>query len=614
MTRTETTTTPGLHSRTWALTLLVACVLALSALPARAADLQAAADALQAEQEQQALTLLIEIIESDQSSNADLASAAWWSLQLGSEDLLGRVRAVAETREEELENTDADLDVALGRAYLGLAERQLAGGGGSSVALYFADAEIRAKAISQASPAASVWLFARARYAQGDLPGAMTHLVSETRTTLNDPAVDALEIQLLYERGATRPMGADGRPTAEAVADLNRANMLYRQRAAADFARVLLPRALRKLGLVHAWTLHRLGSVAAAQRAYLQAYHSGSPGLAVRGLQSLYARDAAAMAAALRAAASSAPRSTTALDALTRHHLGLKQFGPALLAAQDRLARAKQAPASWILLGGVLRAMGQIEEAARHYGQALEADPASDNAAFAYEELARAELTKDFNRGLAIYEELLALRPKDPYARNNLGFILREAVSPYTQMGQAGIQKLRPDAPPRARELLIRCRDVYAEAVALIPEDEDESRDLDLSWNLAGIVNDYGLMVHYFADIQDGPKAEALYLRTLRMTENSFKDTYAPNLQRLYAAVLTDRPLAWYRAARRCKDAILLERVVDGKLELQPDERKRQAAARDELALRARIVQELRADAETDEEPWPPVPVKRNDR
>ena len=581
---------------------------------AQAADLQAVADALQAEQDQQATTLLVEIIESDDTSDAELASAAWWSHALGSDDLLSRVRAVAETREEESETTSSDLDVALGRAYLGLAELQLAGGGGSSVALYFADAEARAKAIAQASPASSVWLFARARYAQGDLPGAMTHLDSEARAALNDPAVDALEIQLRYERAAASQVGADGRPTPEAAADLNRANVLYRQRATADFARVLIPRALRQLRMIHAWTLHRLGSVAAAQRTYLQAYARGSAGLAVRGLQSLHARDADALEAALRSAATAAPSSTIALDALTRHHLGLKQMGPALLAAQDRLARAKEDPASWILLGGVLRGMGQIEEAARHYAQALEVDPSSLDAAQAYEELARAELTRDFNRGLALYEELLVLRPKDPYARNNLGFILREAVSPYTEMGRGGIQRLRADAPPRARELLIRCRDVYAEATALIPEDEDESRDLDLSWNLAGIVNDYGLMVHYFADIQDGPLAEALYLRTLRMTENAFKDTYAPNLQRLYATVLIDRPLAWYRAARRCKDAIMLERVVDGKMELQPDERKRQAAARDELALRARIVQELREDAESDEQPWPPEPVKRNGR
>jgi tetratricopeptide (TPR) repeat protein len=589
-------------------------MLVLLARPATAADLQAAADALQAEQDRQAATLLIEIIESDSTSNADLATAAWWSRELGNEDLLNRVRAVAETREEQAEAADAHLDVALGRAYLGLAELQLAAGGGSSVALYFADAELRAKSISQSSPAASIWLSARARYAQGDLPGAMTYFEADTRASVDDPAVDALEIQLRYERAAAMPIGADGRPGPDAIAELNRANQLYRQRASADFARVLLPRSLRKLRMVHAWTLHRLGSVAAAERAYLQAYRAGSANLAIRGLQSLHARDATALEAALRSAATTTPGSTAALDTLVQHHLGLEQFGPALLAAQDRLARAQQQPASWILLGGVLRAMGQVEEAARHYGQALEVDPSSDRAAFAYEELARAELTRDFNRGLALYEELLVLRPQDPYARNNLGFILREAVSPYTQMGEAGIQTLRPDAPARARELLIRCRDVYAEAVALIPEAQDESRDLDLSWNLAGIVNDYGLMVHYFADIQDGPKAEALYLRTLRMTENAFKDTYAPNLQRLYAAVLTDRPLAWYRAARRCKDAILLEQIVDGKMVLRPDERKRAAAARDELALRARIVQELREDAETDEQPWPPEPVKRNDR
>jgi len=122
-------------------------------------------------------------------------------------------------------------------------------------------------------------------------------------------------------------------------------------------------------------------------------------------------------------------------------------------------------------------------------------------------------------------------------------------------------------------------------------------------------------MIHYFADIQDAQEAERIYQRVLRMTEDSFKDTYSPNLQRLYRFGLPGRDLVWYRTARRCKDAVLMEtRGADGRLKLVPDERKRAAAARDERSLRARIVRELRRDAEADGSVWPPQGVDGNGR
>ena len=146
----------------------------------------------------------------------------------------------------------------------------------------------------------------------------------------------------------------------------------------------------------------------------------------------------------------------------------------------------------------------------------------------------------------------------------------------------------------RIRELLVRCRDAYASAVALIPEDEDESRELLESWNLAGVVNDYGLMLHYFADIQDGPRAEAQYLRALRMTDQGFKDTYVPNLRRLYATVLANRELAMFRVAREAQYAILREAAdAQGRLVLVPDEAKRDVAAQDTQVLRERLQAEL---------------------
>ena len=95
------------------------------------------------------------------------------------------------------------------------------------------------------------------------------------------------------------------------------------------------------------------------------------------------------------------------------------------------------------------------------------------------------------------------------------------------------------------------------------------------------------------------------------MTRYSFKDTYAPNLQRLYGTLLPNREWAWYLAARQARDAILIEtgQVDPTTFEpvLAPDTAKREAASRDLDALRARLVRTLQDDAESDGVPFPPA-------
>ncbi|MFM8979443.1 MAG: hypothetical protein ACKOSS_03145, partial [Planctomycetia bacterium] len=226
------------------------------------------------------------------------------------------------------------------------------------------------------------------------------------------------------------------------------------------------------------------------------------------------------------------------------------------------------------------------------------------------ERVAAAWMKADVERGVALYEGIFALLPADPFVRNNLGFLLREAVTPYTTQEPNGVQHLRPDAPWRVRGWLERSVAAYGEAVRLLPAADDKDRDEAEAWDVAGIVNDLGLMLHYFADVQDLPRAEALYWRALRMTAFAFKDTYAPNLQRLYGTLLRDREWSWYLAARSARDAILLETGeldrATGKPVLAPDSAKREAASRDLEALRARLVRTLQEDAESDGLPFPP--------
>ncbi len=557
---------------------------------------------------------LVAFLETGTKDPALLRKTAWMAQHMGDLDLLQRVREAAETLEQAASVPERDL--ALGFAYLGLAETHLKNGtGGSSVAFLFTDAVDRAKRATDAGERhhpLSLYLHARALYAQGDLDGALSVLDGKTKG--DDDGYIALAAQhgtYLYGKGSKDARG-EGRALLEQALE----RLAYAFGRFTSFAQ-LPPSLMREARMARAWSAHWLGDLDEARAFYLEAHRLGgnTAHLARRGLMSLYANDTAALTAALLAAANASPKDLSALDALADVYVRAKDHGSALKIAQRRIAADERDPAGWTLAGTVLHSMRQWGEARKHYVRALELDSGHLPAAGGLERVAQALVPSEFERGLAIYQELLRLRPKDPYARNNLGFILREVVSPHTNFEEGGIQRLKPEAPARVRELLFLCRDVYAEATALIPEADDESRDLYESWNLAGIVNDYGLMIHYFADIQDAEEAERVYQRVLRMTEDSFKDTYSPNLQRLYRFVLPNRDLTWYRTARRCKDAVLMEsRDAEGRLRLVPDERKRAAAARDERGLRARIVRELREDAEADGDSWPPRGANGNGR
>ena len=147
---------------------------------------------------------------------------------------------------------------------------------------------------------------------------------------------------------------------------------------------------------------------------------------------------------------------------------------------------------------------------------------------------------------------------------------------------------------------------MYRRAVSLVPTDVDELPDSE-AWVLAGVVNDYGLMLHYFADVQDPYAAEGLYLRALRMTGYGYMDAYHPNLRRLYAFVLPDHEWTWYLAAREARWAQMREgRRADGGLELVADDARREIAAEDARTLRVRIAEALAEGAAEDGDPWPP--------
>lgn len=328
----------------------------------------------------------------------------------------------------------------------------------------------------------------------------------------------------------------------------------------------------------------------------------------LRGLQSLATGRPELLVASLDEILTENPGDARALDALAEAQLGIDAT-QALLTLQRRIDLDEKDPAGWMLGARLFASMKQWREARRHAIRAVELAPTAKDAPGLLQQIAHTIRAEEPERAVAIYEELLGLKAEDPLIWNNYGFLLREIVSPHTDVDpRTGVQTLKDDAPPRARTLLERCVSVYRRAVSLVPADVDALTDSE-AWVLAGVVNDCGLMLHYFEDVQDPHAAERLYLRALEMTDYGYMDAYHPNLRRLYAFVLPKRDWAWYLAAREARWAQLREqRRPDGTFELVADEAKREIAAEDAQKLRVRLAEALAEGAEEDGDPWPPEP------
>lgn len=481
---------------------------------------------------------------------------------------------------------------------------------GSSIPMLFDEASERAAsalAISRCADPAAL-LAARVHAALGRSDEAIT-VLAERRAAAAvpgrfTPILDLSEARLRYDRAVALPTLEDGKLAPAALADLEAAASLFEKHEGAIETLPLAPERRSALMGRRAWTSHRLGRIEEAAAAYGDLYmrDAEGQGLALRGLASLFAYDrAGALSAYTQLAARAREQGGPALDALADAELVAGDFAGALAAFYRRLALDERNPDAWVLGGRVFAGMEMPEEAARHLERALDLEPDHAPALAAFDALARSFATDDPQRAIALYERLVRLRPRDPFLLNNLGFVLREIVSPFTSMDEGGVQTLHEDAPAAIRAHLKRCVEVYEAAVAAIDPEADGQREVQEDWDLAGVINDCALMLHYFADVQDATRAESLYHRAMDMTEGGYMDAYTPNLQRLYTYVLRDRELAWYRRALQAQEAVLSpQEDGQGGWTLAPDEARRAAAAADAVRLRQEILAELGA-AEAEE-------------
>ena len=227
------------------------------------------------------------------------------------------------------------------------------------------------------------------------------------------------------------------------------------------------------------------------------------------------------------------------------------------------ISRSKTPEAAFTLLGQVYDKQGETAKAKEAYVKALKANPDDETAAAGIDAQLRMLHGRDVSRspdtavGAAkAYEELLELAPNNPMVRNNLAFLLREAVP----QGSSA-KKWKP--------VLEKCVALYEEARGLVEElvaGRESTMPFERRFTLAGIVNDTGLMYQYYPDIKDYRKAEDYYLRALELTQDAYGDAFG-NLAKIYL-----EEGKWqdaYDLARDCQD---VARDVNGKVSPQYQE------------------------------------------
>ncbi len=347
--------------------------------------------------------------------------------------------------------------------------------------------------------------------------------------------------------------------------------------------------------LYRAYAHHRLGNLAAARTAYADAIGRDQVAeKALRGLRNLLARDLATWRTDLASLRDRNPDSPAVLLFAGWEALEQGRTDEAIRDLRRRVEVEATATASpHYYLARALRDRDRTQ-ALDHYAVAFALDPAFPKLAAEYETFLRSRPLggfADVDALVAEYRQFLDAGPDDPrfqaLARNNLAFTLRDVAASFTSRGPARIHTFAEGAPEKAREILRTSLAVYEEACALVPADV---MDLPFAqrWEFAAVLNDTGLVLHYFRDVQDLARAEALYLRAFDLTGGAYQDAYFYNLQFLYGFELSGREERWYELARVAKDAILREDPArPGTFE--PDAFKRTAARRDFERLSAAL-------------------------
>jgi cytochrome c peroxidase len=418
---------------------------------------------------------------------------------------------------------------------------------------------------------------------------------------------DAADADALAERAALRYRAA----LAAARTAGNRLDEKTTRRfegAAADIVRAdtLQPPTYERT-LLRARSLHWLRRVDEARDAYRAAVAlSDASRDALTGMAALLGTDRAAWTAALEDLHRTHPRHAQVLYFLAFNRFDLGDMDGAADAYGKLVSLTPRDALTRVFLARIAKNRGDLEGAVAHFETALLLDPANAAAVGEWEAILRARTVRGFadvERLDSGYRRLIAAigdAELRAFVRNNLGIALWEAVSSWTSRGRGRMQYIVEGAPPEVLRWMRRCVEVYSDALTDLPADEVLlEMDFARRWAYAGILNDAGIMNHYFHEVQDLDLAEDCYLRAFRITDGAYAHAYFYNLQFLYGFERPGNDERWYRLASIAREAILKE-DADAEGGFSPDERKRAAAERDYERLRDVLGEERAAaiDAE----------------
>ena len=301
-----------------------------------------------------------------------------------------------------------------------------------------------------------------------------------------------------------------------------------------------------------------LGETDEAQKAYEKAMDLAPQSLApLRGIEALYYYRAKDYPAALVALQKAHPDNVPVHFFLGFQALQAKKYDEAVKSLTAFEKKAKEPGMVWAILAQAYAGKGDEDKAARLFDKALEHNPNDTVAADAIDQRLRKKfLGKVMSSPKAAlemaqaYESLFEKAPNNVWVRNNLAFVLREAVTKHQ-----GNAKWKP--------VLDACVKVYEDATQLSEQHLGGGREANTAYptrhSYAGVINDTGLMFHYYPSIRDIEKAEDFYLRALELTEDGYQDAFT-NLEKIYRA--QQRWDELYELATACAENL---KLTDGK-------------------------------------------------
>ena len=281
----------------------------------------------------------------------------------------------------------------------------------------------------------------------------------------------------------------------------------------------------------YGYSAQYLGETDAAEQAYEKAMTLDPESMApLKGIEALYYHRPAEYTARLEELTKSHSANTAVYFFLGFNHLSKEKWEESVKAFKTYAKRSRSPDIIWSYLGRAYDKLGKTDEATDAYRKGLKANPDDMFAAGALEQRivakhgnARGWSVSDAQAAIADYKKLFDLAPNNPWIRNNAAFQLREAVGPALKGNHW-------------KPILEECIKRYVEASEIserLIQGREDSMPYPDRHKYAQVINDTGLMFHYYPSKKDAQKAEDYYIRALELTADGYRDAWE-NLAKLY--------------------------------------------------------------------------------